>query len=170
MTPAASLRRRLVAASVVIVLLLKAVHDIVANLFDNARRRAASKVEVTVRPAGKRIEVRVADDGPGLLAEAAERVFERSFSLDPRNGSGLGLPIAQELARAHGGAVRYDDDAFVVTLPWLPDQRDATAEATIMGWVPLGPAFWLSPVATQPIGDNVPRSCRNSLCGARREW
>ena len=94
-----------------------AVHDMVGNLLENARRHARSRIEVTVRRKSGLVEVRVADDGPGLPGEAAERVFERFVSLDGHGGSGLGLPIARELARAHGGDVRYHDGAFLVTLP-----------------------------------------------------
>jgi len=99
----------------------KAVHDIVANLLDNARRHAVSRVTVTVARGESTIEVRVADDGPGLGPKLAERVFERFVSLDSQGGSGLGLPIAQELARAHGGDVHYHDNAFVISLPWVSD-------------------------------------------------
>lgn len=100
---------------------VKAVHDIVANLLDNARRHARSRISVTVVKLDSTVEVRVADDGPGLSDELAPRVFERFVSLDGQGGSGLGLPIAQELARAHGGDLGYQDRTFVVTLPWNPE-------------------------------------------------
>ncbi|HSH62023.1 MAG TPA: HAMP domain-containing sensor histidine kinase [Acidimicrobiales bacterium] len=99
----------------------RALHDIVANLLDNARRHAISRVAVTVRRGEGSVEVHVADDGPGLSPELAERVFERFVSLDGQGGSGLGLSIAQELARAHGGDLRYQGSGFVVSLPWVPE-------------------------------------------------
>lgn len=113
----------------------KAVHDIVANLLDNARRHAVSHITVSVATVGGSVELRVADDGSGLSEEAATMVFERFVSLDGAGGSGLGLPIAQELARAHGGDLTYSDHAFVVSLPAGLDQplRPAVAGAGAAG-------------------------------------
>lgn len=98
----------------------KAVHDIVANLLDNARRHAGSRIAVTVAKVDDTVEVTVADDGPGLADAEASSAFERFVSLDGAGGSGLGLPIAVELARAHGGDLQYRDRAFVIVLPWSP--------------------------------------------------
>jgi signal transduction histidine kinase len=80
---------------------------VVRNLVDNALRHAASTVRVEVADG----TVLVVDDGPGIPAEDAERVFERFVRLDdarsrPGGGSGLGLAIAREVAREHGGDVR----------------------------------------------------------------
>lgn len=83
-----------------------ALRRVVRNLVDNARRHATSWVTVTVSPG----RVVVDDDGPGVAAEDRERVFERFARLDPARdrdagGSGLGLSIARETARAYGGDV-----------------------------------------------------------------
>jgi PAS domain S-box-containing protein len=94
-----------------------AVGDILDALLDNALRHAAHEVEVGVAVGERRVELWVRDDGPGLADEVVERAFERFVSLDRRGGSGLGLPIARELARAHGGDLGYEHDAFVVRLP-----------------------------------------------------
>jgi two-component system, OmpR family, sensor kinase len=68
------------------------------------------------------VALRIADDGPGLPADGADRVFERFVSLDGQGGSGLGLPIARTLARAQGGELSWRDGAFVLELPALrPD-------------------------------------------------
>jgi PAS domain S-box-containing protein len=99
----------------------KALHEVVANLVDNARRHAATTVLVDVRRAGGAVEVRVSDDGPGVPVEQRDRVFQRFVSLDGRGGSGLGLPIARGYARAMGGELSYDDDGFVLTLPLPAD-------------------------------------------------
>lgn len=107
-----------------------AVGEIVANLLDNARRHAASRIEVVVGRDDGWVEVEVVDDGPGLPDAMAEAVFERFVSLDGRGGSGLGLPIARELARAHGGDVSYRGAAFVVRLPAAAgDEEPVAAEA-----------------------------------------
>ncbi len=53
------------------------------------------------------ITVSVWDTGPGLSAEARERLFEPFFSTKP-DGTGLGLAVAQRIAAAHGGDVRAE--------------------------------------------------------------
>jgi signal transduction histidine kinase len=89
-----------------------------ANLLDNARRHAAGRIELTVgTDQASQLEIRLADDGPGLPLEMAERAFERFVSLDGKGGTGLGLAIARELARAHGGELSYQGGAFVLRLP-----------------------------------------------------
>jgi two-component system OmpR family sensor kinase len=72
----------------------------------------------------------VADDGPGLTADVAARVFERFYRGDPartrtRGGSGLGLSIVAAVAEAHGGGVSVDTAPgagarFIVELPLAP--------------------------------------------------
>lgn len=96
----------------------QALREAIANLLDNAGRHARSRVHVEVASAvGRGVGVRVADDGPGLAPNDVEVVFDRFVSLDDAGGSGLGLPIARGIARAHGGELRWLDDAFVLTLP-----------------------------------------------------
>ncbi|WP_150209272.1 sensor histidine kinase [Streptomyces venezuelae] len=86
-----------------------------ANLVDNALRHA--RTEVVVRAyaaapgtAAATAVLEVRDDGPGIPAADRDRVFERFVRLDEDRGrtgggTGLGLPIAREIARAHGGEV-----------------------------------------------------------------
>jgi len=93
-----------------------ALREILANIFDNARRHARETIDIRVEVVGPSLRIRIVDDGPGLAADDAVRVFERFVSLDHMHGSGLGLPIARELARSHGGDVVYEDRAFVIVL------------------------------------------------------
>jgi signal transduction histidine kinase len=93
-----------------------ALREAVANLLDNARRHATDRITVRLRVAGGQALVRVADDGPGLAAGTEEAVFDRFASLDDRGGSGLGLPIARGIARAHGGEVVWRDGAFELSV------------------------------------------------------
>ncbi|MGV9684309.1 sensor histidine kinase [Streptomyces cellulosae] len=102
------------------------------NLLDNAARHAAHRVQVTVRGEDEQVVVTVHDDGPGVPAEDAERIFERFVRLDDarsrdQGGTGLGLAIARDLAHRHGGTltlVAGDGDGggacFELRLPQAP--------------------------------------------------
>jgi signal transduction histidine kinase len=101
------------------------VERVIAPLLDNARRYARSDVTVDTLRAGGRVRIEVRDDGPGVAAEDAERVFEpgvRGGRLNGHGGAGLGLPLARRLARAAGGEVSAEPGVrgstkFVVELP-----------------------------------------------------
>jgi signal transduction histidine kinase len=104
---------------------------VVQNLVDNAVRHAASAVELRTEVSAERVRLLVLDDGPGLPAEERERVFERFTRRDDARsrdvgGTGLGLPIARELAARAGGTVALTDAAppwslqAVVELPVAP--------------------------------------------------
>lgn len=90
-----------------------ALREALANLLDNARRHARSRVEVTLAPVGRAgAVIRVVDDGPGLEPGTEDAVFDRFVSLDDRGGFGLGLAIARGVARTHGGDVEWRDGGF----------------------------------------------------------
>lgn len=81
------------------------------NLTDNAVRHASSTVWLSMHRDADSAVVTVSDDGPGIAADQAERVFERFARLDTdrravSTGTGLGLAIVREIAIAHGGRVR----------------------------------------------------------------
>lgn len=89
-------------------------------LVENALRHAASRVAVTTssRPDGP-VLMRVADDGPGVPAAVAERLFDPGTS--GAGSTGLGLAIARRAARSLGGDVDLvpseDGAVFEVRLP-----------------------------------------------------
>lgn len=102
---------------------------VVRNLLDNAQRFGRSTVTVALRTIGNRVELVVADDGPGVPDDQQERIFDRFARLDearPRQegGTGLGLAIAREIMTAHGGKILCENALrgarFVVTLPGAP--------------------------------------------------
>jgi signal transduction histidine kinase len=79
-----------------------------SNLLDNAIRfaPAGSTVDVHIDETPERISVLVTDHGPGIPAEQQPRVFQRFWRADhDEPGTGLGLPIASQIAQAHGGEV-----------------------------------------------------------------
>jgi signal transduction histidine kinase len=84
--------------------------EIVGNVMENACKWSAGEVCVVAKATGPReLRVTVEDDGPGLPPEQREAVLQRGARLDEQTpGSGLGLSIVDELARAYGGAIRLD--------------------------------------------------------------
>lgn len=99
-----------------------AVKEALANILDNARRHAVSRIDIELAWAtGGTAAIRVADDGPGLDGEHRERFFDPFVSLDGHGGAGLGLAIARGVARAHGGDVTYESGAFLLRLPTRDD-------------------------------------------------
>lgn len=78
------------------------------NLLLNGIRHspAGGTVALEVSTVGRQVRVVVADEGPGIPPRERERVFDRFWSGADRGGqSGLGLAIAQAIARRHGGAL-----------------------------------------------------------------
>jgi two-component system sensor histidine kinase TctE len=88
-------------------------HELVANLVDNALRYTPPKgvVTLSVRRAAELVILRVEDNGPGIPAQDRARVFERFCRLhdDDIQGCGLGLSIVQEIALALGAEVQLAD-------------------------------------------------------------
>ncbi len=77
------------------------------NLVDNALRHGAGTITLSARQDGAAVELAVADQGPGLGHELADRAFERFARGDEaraRGGAGLGLAIVRAIAEAHGGS------------------------------------------------------------------
>src|SRR5437763_5348854 len=116
--------------------------QVVGNLLANARLHTppGTPVHVSVRTAGDRVRLEVADEGPGVGPDVAARVFERFYRGDPartraRGGSGLGLSIVAAVAEAHGGGVSVDTAPgrgarFVVDLPRVQAERMRTSVAS----------------------------------------
>lgn len=90
------------------------IDQVLSNLLENAVRHSppGGEVVVSVAPWRSGVQVRVADQGPGIPPEDRERVFEafaRGRSSGPdAGGSGLGLAIARAIVFAHGGRIRIE--------------------------------------------------------------
>lgn len=86
--------------------------QVLGNLVANALQHTPAGAAVTVRvgTAGDEAVLEVADQGPGMKSQDAQRVFERFYRADASRtrasgGAGLGLSIVDSLVRAHGGRV-----------------------------------------------------------------
>ncbi|AGZ40951.1 sensor histidine kinase [Actinoplanes friuliensis] len=111
--------------------------QMVSNLLSNAIRHTRPGGSVTVRTGvtGDRLTVAVADTGDGIAPDDLDKVFERFWRADSSRtratgGSGLGLPIARQIAEAHGGGITVistlgEGTTFTATI------RTATAVLTI---------------------------------------
>jgi signal transduction histidine kinase len=76
------------------------------NMVDNALRHGGGDVVLSASHTDGRVELHVADGGPGFPPDFIDRAFERFSRADParrRGGTGLGLAIVDRIARAHGG-------------------------------------------------------------------
>ena len=107
--------------------------QLILILLDNAIDHSppGTAVVVSVRRAGRRVDLAVADQGPGVPPSERARVFEPFTRLpgvrrDRAGGTGLGLAIARRIVVAHDGTIAVDDAPgggarFVVSLPAASD-------------------------------------------------
>lgn len=88
--------------------------QLVFGLVVNAAEVLDSGGAIAVRGGSTDEEVwlEVADDGPGVAATDAERIFEPFFTTKP-TGTGLGLPVAAQIAQAHGGRLALRPQAGI---------------------------------------------------------
>ncbi|MDH3539297.1 MAG: ATP-binding protein [Acidimicrobiia bacterium] len=101
--------------------------QLLRNLLDNSVRHARSRVWVETGRRGDEAVLIVSNDGDPIEPAERERIFERFVRLDDARsrdagGTGLGLPVVQAIARAHGGEVAaveplHDGATFEVRLP-----------------------------------------------------
>ncbi len=105
------------------------IHQVVANLLENAVRHSpvGAEVSLVARRDNGKVRIEVVDQGPGIPEREADRVFERFYRADAARasgdgGSGLGLAIARWIVDLHGGSIRAERNApsgcrMVVALP-----------------------------------------------------
>ena len=102
--------------------------QVMANLLSNAHAHAGGAVRVALDRKGACVEIAVEDAGPGVGFTEREHIFERFYrgAASGRRGTasgvGLGLALAAEHVRAHGGTIRVENRMeggarFVVALP-----------------------------------------------------
>jgi two-component system, OmpR family, sensor histidine kinase TctE len=91
--------------------------ELVRNLVDNAIKYTPVGGTVTARivgdARGRELVLQVEDNGPGILPAERERIFQPFYRVlgSGVDGTGLGLPIVQEIARRHGAEIALADGA-----------------------------------------------------------
>lgn len=102
---------------------------VLVNLLENAARYAGGATAIRIEPGGPaRVAIAVEDRGPGVPPELREAIFNRyergRAATDPTmaKGTGLGLALAAQHVRLHGGTIRVEDNPgggsrFVIELP-----------------------------------------------------
>lgn len=114
--------------------------QVVANLLINASQALADmpgsrQVWLSARRVDGSAELSVADNGPGVSAEIAERIFDPYFTTKPLGiGTGIGLTISRNTVEAHGGRLEVGKRPgggalFRVTLPLMRAAEQERAQA-----------------------------------------
>ena len=97
--------------------------ELVANILDNARKWARSRVEIRLEKVASEMTLSISDDGPGIPEAFRETIVERGRRLDEgTEGTGIGLAIVKDIADAYGLATTFTASElgglrFSVTLP-----------------------------------------------------
>ncbi|MDX1390588.1 MAG: ATP-binding protein, partial [Acidobacteriota bacterium] len=110
--------------------------EVLSNVLDNAREHGGDGVHVVVTTRldmlalPPEVEIKIADDGPGVSKANRANVFTPFFTTArERGGSGLGLSIARAQVEAHGGSIELVPSSggavFVIRLPAEIDPRPA---------------------------------------------
>jgi len=90
------------------------------------------KIEISLRRDGGNLEIRIADNGPGIADAVRDRLFEPFVSHGKENGTGMGLTVVQKILQDHGGDVVVEQTSaagttFRLSLPMTPSAEKALA-------------------------------------------
>jgi len=109
--------------------------QVIVNLLSNAEKYSGAQREITLRielqnSPLRQVELHVLDRGLGVGAGCQEKIFEKFYRAHDSlssgiQGSGLGLTLARQIARSHGGDVAYlpregSGSCFILRLPLCP--------------------------------------------------
>ena len=98
-------------------------NQVFLNILDNALRTGARNLWLHVAEQGRRLTIRIGDDGPGIPAGVAQRIFDPFFTTrEAGSGIGLGLYLSRRIVERHQGALWVEDRQgggaeFVAELP-----------------------------------------------------
>lgn len=89
--------------------------ELLYNLLDNAIRytQNGGQITISINVTESIVELRVADNGPGIATEERDKIFDRFHRVmgSGQEGSGLGLAIVKEIANLHGASITILDEA-----------------------------------------------------------
>lgn len=117
------------------------IKQLMANLISNAADAVAhgGKIRISMAPAdqGDGVEIKIADDGPGVAEKNRAQIFEPFFTTKEDVGTGLGLWVSKEIAERHGGKIELSPDRdadlggaiFTVFLPYAAQLEAAGGAA-----------------------------------------
>ena len=122
---------------------------IIQNLLTNALKfTERGEIVLSTEPLPGVVQIRVRDTGPGIPADARERIFDLFHQLQPgdmrRKGIGLGLALARRFARAMGGDLIVESDlgvgsTFTLTLPAVSESSEADVDGPTEAHLGSGP-------------------------------
>jgi signal transduction histidine kinase/HAMP domain-containing protein len=108
------------------------------NLLRNAQEAmpGGGRVRVAVQAEPEGVRVRVSDRGSGIAPEHRERIFDLFYTTKER-GTGLGLPLTQQIVVAHGGTIRCMAEpaggtTFELRLPWVEGENEPSGPSSTM--------------------------------------
>jgi signal transduction histidine kinase len=115
-----------------------ALEQMLGNLLGNAEKYAvgAERVRIDIEQDGRWVRLVVADDGPGIPAKEQKCIFEPFYRIsnkltDGVTGTGIGLTIARDLARLHGGDLTLEPSekgaSFRLVVETRPTESGGTA-------------------------------------------
>jgi signal transduction histidine kinase len=92
----------------------------------------SGKIDIGLRRRGENLEIRIADNGPGIADAVRDRLFEPFVSHGKENGTGMGLTVVQKILQDHGGDVAVEQTSasgttFRVSIPLNPSAENALA-------------------------------------------
>ena len=109
--------------------LVQVLHNICKNGMQAIEKDGNISVSTNETP--ERIEIRISDDGPGIPAEVAGKIFEMRFTTKgKRDGTGLGLTFSQRLMKKYNGDLELEslggNGSGAVFLCWIPKNSSST--------------------------------------------
>jgi PAS domain S-box-containing protein len=114
------------------------IEAVLRNLIENAAKYSGdeSPIRVNASVQSGHLIVRVSDEGPGIPAEASDRIFDSFYRVEnglsrSNTGAGLGLAICQGFVRAHGGEIWLEPTSqgacIAFSLPLIPSKAKSAA-------------------------------------------
>ena len=115
----------------------EAITKIVGNLISNALKYAVKYIDIQLTAKDGQFQLTVTDDGPGIKKEDQEKIFRTFYRVDDsgkRPGSGLGLPLALNLAQLHHGSLTVNSEyghgsSFILLIPMDLQAEDKPTES-----------------------------------------